>query len=244
MANLNITDETRAVLARATILGTAVKLPPGQLPRPLYDLVDKALRNAGGTWKRSAQAHIFTSDPTDKIAAILASGISIDEKKRDQAFFTPPPLASEVATIADVKGKEVLEPSAGEGALADACMTAGAESVTCFEINTERVLYLRGRGYGTLGTDFLKERPERWKQFDRIVMNPPFTRGQDIKHVRRAIEWLAPNGILVSVMFGNQDRQPFAKLVSEFRPQITEVPRGAFKTSGTDVPTVIVRIKR
>src|SRR5260370_113585 len=84
----------------------------------------------------------------------------------------------------------------------------------------------------------------RWKQFDRIVMNPPFTQGQDIKHVRRALEWLAPNGILVSVMFGNQERRPFAKLVSELHPQITEVPRGAFKTSGTDIPTVIVRIQR
>jgi|SRR5215831_198064 len=243
MSNLQIDDQTRAVLARATIQGTAVKLPPGQLPRPLYNLVDKALRNAGGKWNRSAQAHIFATDPSSKLAAILASGLAIDEKKRDQAFFTPSPIAIEVATLADVKGKHVLEPSAGEGALATACLQLGALEITCIEINVDRVLHLRQLGFSTLGADFLKERPERWEPYERIVMNPPFRQGQDVKHVTQALKWLAPNGILVSIMFGNQDRRPFTQLVNQYHPEIIKLPRGTFKESGTDVPTVIVKIR-
>jgi hypothetical protein len=243
MANLQIDDQTRAILARATIEGTAVKLPAGQLPRPLYNLVDKALRNAGGKWNRAAQAHIFTTDPTPKLATMLNSGVAVDEKKRDQAFFTPPPIALQAATLADVSGKDVLEPSAGEAALATACLQLGASDVTCIEINIERVLRLRQLGFSTLAADFLKERPERWKPFDRIVMNPPFRQGQDIKHVNRALQWLAPAGILVSIMFGNQDRPAFAQLVKNRRPEIIELPRGSFRESGTDIPTVIIKIR-
>ena len=35
--------------------------------------------------------------------------------------------------------------------------------------------------------------------FDRIVMNPPFTNGDDIKHIMHALKMLKPGGRLVAI---------------------------------------------
>ena len=74
-------------------------------------------------------------------------------------------------------------------------------------------------------------------------MNPPFTKNQDIAHVSHALKFLAPNGILVSLMMPNQTRKGFQELVAKYDPEIIEVERGAFKESGTDIATIIVRIQ-
>jgi hypothetical protein len=147
MADVQIESDIRDVLGRATALGNAIALPEERLDGKLYKRVNKALANAGGKWNRSAGAHLFTSDAAPKLAAMLGSGVSVDEKKRDQAFFTPPDLARQVVELAEVEGRVVLEPSAGRGALADACMAASAKSVECFEANPEFAETLRGKGY-------------------------------------------------------------------------------------------------
>lgn len=82
MANAILTTEVKDVLSRATVNGNVVVLPPGQLERGLYAEVDKALRNAGGKWKTRV-GHVFSTDPTPKLAAMLGTGVSVDEKKRD-----------------------------------------------------------------------------------------------------------------------------------------------------------------
>lgn len=84
-------------------------------------------------------------------------------------------------------------------------------------------------------------------KFDRVVMNPPFSRGQDVEHVRHALSLLAPGGLLVSVMSNGvtfrQDRR-YADFRRDFSPEITPLPEGSFKTSGTNVSTVVVRIRK
>ena len=126
MANQTLTPEITAVLERAVISGNQVTLP--QIDRALYLKVDKALQNAGGKWNTRARAHLFESDPQAKLAQILGTGVAIDEKKAFQAFYTPPALVDRMAALAQVESHVVLEPSAGRGALADACLQAGARS--------------------------------------------------------------------------------------------------------------------
>lgn len=243
MADAILSDEVRAVLARATTDGNVLYLPEGQLDRKLYEAVNKALTNAGGKWKTRV-GHVFSTDAAPKLAAMLEAGKSVDEKKRDQAFFTPPELAAHVVSLADVRGRGVLEPSAGRGALVDACMAAGALAVNCVEINEESATALRQKYPSTvvLG-DFLAIESPSKPPYERVVMNPPFTRNQDIAHVRHALRWLKPGGILVAIMLNNQTRKGFVELVAEYDPEIEEIERGAFKESGTDVPTVIVKIE-
>lgn len=242
MADTVLTDEVKDVLSRATVDGNVLYLPEGQLDRKLYEAVNKALTNAGGKWKTRV-GHVFPSDAAPKLAAMLGTGVSVDEKKRDQAFFTPPELAAHAASFADVRGREVLEPSAGRGALADACMAAGAHSVSCFEWNPEYARELRKRNYNVIEGDFLHYAPLNGAKFLRIVMNPPFTKNQDIKHVRHALKWLAPGGILLAIMLNNQTRKGFVDLNVEYEPEIEELERGVFRDAGTDVSTLICKIE-
>jgi predicted RNA methylase len=186
--------------------------------------------------------HVFPTEAAPKLAAMLGTGIAVDEKKRDQAFFTPRALADQVAARADVAGEHVLEPSAGNGALADACMRAGALSVSCFEINTQHMDTLRAKEYEVIWDDFLKFSPHKDALYSRIVMNPPFTKNQDIKHVLHALKWLAPGGILTAIMLDNQSRKGF-EAIEVYDPGIETIPRGAFKEAGTDAPTMIVKIE-
>lgn len=245
MADAKLSSEVRAVLERATISGNVLTLPPGQLEPALYKAVDKALRNVGGKWKTRV-GHVFPADPTLKLAAMLGTGVSVDEKKRDQAFFTPAELAKAVAVRAEVDGCTVLEPSAGNGSLAVASWLAGALCIDCIEINPERESQLVSCGLGDVFIrDFLTILPSDLdkQRYDRIVMNPPFTKNQDIKHVRHALRWLQPGGILVALMLDNQTRKGFMELVAECDPEIEQIERGAFKEAGTDAPTIMVRIE-
>lgn len=245
MADVRLSGEVRDVLMRSSVNGNVIILPPGQLDRGLYIKVDQALANAGGKWRRGV-GHVFSSDAAPKLAAMLGTGVSVDEKKRDQAFFTPPGLAKRVAEMADVCDRTVLEPSAGMGHLAVACWLCGAYVVDCIERNSEYLTSLTSAGLGDVHiADFLSVTAADLEKepYERIVMNPPFTKNQDIAHVRHALNWLAPDGILVAIMLNNQTRKGFMGLVAEYDPEIQELERGAFKESGTEISTIIVKIE-
>lgn len=240
MADIKLTPEVTAILQRSTITETLLCLPEGQLERKLYESVAKVIKLAGGVWKTHMKGFLFTGDPRQRLGLIVESGKAIDEKKLLQAFFTPQELATRVVQMAFVNGKAVLEPSAGEGALALECVRQGATRVGCIEINPDSVAVLRKQGLEAIEWDFLKAPiVHLW---DAIVMNPPFTKNQDIIHVSRALECLAPGGILVAIMSPRTDRPKFQDLVRGYRHEVTDVPEGAFKESGTSIKTIILRI--
>ena len=243
MSTVTLTPEVTDVLSRSTILSDRVILPPGQLDRKLYEAVNKVLTLAGGKWNRSAKAHVFNGDPRVKLGLTLETGTILDEKKAYQAFFTPPELADKMAELAEVNGEIVLEPSAGDGALADACMRAGALDVDCMDLNPECVAKLRTKGYAATERDFLQIPKISMPRYTRIVMNPPFAKNQDVKHVAKALEFLAPGGILVSIMSPNTTRSQFLKLTEGLRHyEIVNIPAGAFKESGTPIATIALKV--
>ena len=265
MADYKLPADVMDVLQRSTIEGNTLRLPEGQLERDLYNRVNKALANAGGHWNRGAKGHVFSGDPRPKLGLMLESGVAVDEQKKYQAFYTPEKLAYQVAGLAMVRGHVVLEPSAGQGALIDACLGHEAEAVHAIELNPENKELLvekcdaeaDGPGQVAIG-DFLEMEPDwfaRWSGgkspglYTRIVMNPPFTRNQDIRHVEHALKWLAPGGILVAIMLDNPDRLPFQALTQDLDRRIADglcysfikVPGGTFKD--TDVRTLILKVK-
>ena len=258
MADQIITPEVAGLLQRSTITATSVTLPPGKLDRKLYEEVNRVLTFAGGKWNRSAQAHVFSSDPRPKLGIMTATGVAVDEKKKFQAFFTPPELADEMAQLANVRGHSVLEPSAGSGNLVNALWKAGAEYVTAIEIQCDLIPTLDaitstgvpGKGVATnaLCEDFLKV-SNTWK-FTRIVMNPPFTRGTDLKHIAHALTMLGAETpadnrqcILVSLMAAGKSKEKLDDLCDGFEYQTKEVPAGTFKESGTNIATTILIVK-
>ena len=251
MADVTISPEVRAVLERSTITDNSVKLPPGQLERKLYEGVKKVLEFVGGKWKGgNTQAFVFTGSPHAKLHLTLATGIAVDVQKKFQAFYTPPALAAEVVQLAMVKGKSVLEPSAGQGALVKECLAQGATEIDCVELNPENFQFLK-----SLDTEDQPVFPETGdfleydfdaEKYDRVVMNPPFTRDQDITHVEHALKWLAPGGILVAIMADNESRPKFQALTarldaSDATYSIRKVPEKTF--TDTPIRTLILKVK-
>jgi predicted RNA methylase len=147
-------------------------------------------------------------------------------------------------------GALVLEPSAGNGNIADAVKAnCPRSSVHCFEYNLRLSEILKLKGYDLIGSDFMEDIPVA-PIYDRVVMNPPFEKQQDIDHVRKAFSMLKPGGLLVSVMApGFEFRQD--RKSSDFRAWLDEnggtwedLPDGAFKASGTGISTRLVVIER
>lgn len=251
---VKLDDEVRAVLLRAEITATSVRLPE-QLDRALYVRVDKVLGAAGGKWNRKAKAHVFTTfDPRTMLADVgTAAGIE-NRQQILQQFPTPPAVADRLVELADVLPEhDVLEPSAGTGAIADALRAAGVRQPVLVEIDEHLVADLRARGYErVLQLDFmLIDRPDECgygRGFDRIIMNPPFRNRQDITHVSHAFGMLKPGGVLVAVMSPSIDfrsthaHESFRGLLSEHGEIIERLPRGTFED--TEIETLVVRLQR
>lgn len=258
-----ISEPALAILSECTISGHNVTINSGQLARELYEEVNFALVGIGGKWNRKAKAHVF-EEPEDEIYDMLEgcmeTGLAVPLHRGDY-FMTPPETAKRLIELADLRhDQKILEPSAGEGALIDAILTAfmgdtgRIRAVDAIEKDLNRYQKLC-RKYSEVGTgrwfhpypmDFLSWVPGR--VYDRIVMNPPFGRLTDIDHVTHAWELLKRDGRLVSVMsagvtFRREKKVVlFRELVARYG-SIEPLPRDSFKFSGTGVNTVVVVLK-
>ena len=244
LATIKLSPEVQDVLRRSVVNAAGVKLPE-QLDRPLYMATDKALKAIGGKWNRGRGLHVFAADPRETIAAALDSGSVLDKKKTFQAFYTPDAVADHLVELAELtSGDRVLEPSAGNGAIVRALVRAGNSAITAVEVDDERSGALAAAGAVAIYTyDFLLLQPELF-EFDAVIMNPPFTQLQDVKHVLHA--WEFTTRVLVAIVSkGFLFRED--KLSREFR-RLNErhgviqetLPAGTFHESGTEVETTIV----
>jgi hypothetical protein len=172
----------------------------------------------------------------DDMKDALKQGVKV--VSAPQLFPTPKEVADQVVELASIqKFDRVLEPSAGTGALIDAIHSTDIEcGITAVEINHELARVLESKAAVTCA-DFLDMSPVEFGAVDKVVMNPPFENGSDIKHVEHALKFLRDGGRLVSIV-ANGPRQQ-AKL----KPRATkwvDLPPGSF--AGTDVNTAIVVI--
>ena len=244
---MRVDNDVLAVLSRAETNGCSLTLV-GQLDRQMYLRTNKILEAAGGKWDRKSKAHVFNYPAADRIDQIILSG-DVEIPKDEFNFFpSPAGVVERLMEIADVwPGMTVLEPSAGKGAIADACLISGA-IVDCVELMAENFIELScdGRFREVLNMDFLDLEP--CASYDRVVMNPPFAKQADIKHVQHALKFVKPIGLLVSVMSAgvtfrdNKLTQSFRNLIDERGGEIEELSEGAFKESGTMVRAVVITI--
>ncbi len=237
-----------SIIERAETEGSALRLT-GQLDRKSYVAVNAVLEAVGGKWNKKAKAHIFECDADDALEQILLTGEVVTKKSIQQEFGffpTPAEIAHRAVVAAQIEpGMRVLEPSAGHGALAEEARAAGGK-VHCFELLIENVVELERRNLSVAAGDFLAQEPER--VYDRIVMNPPFAKQADIKHVLHALQFLKPGGRLVAIMSNGStfrtDRRTteFNAALASFGASVEKLPDGAFKESGTMVATILVTI--
>jgi len=157
-------------------------------------------------------------------------------------FPTPAPLGQRMVEAASLRnGLIIVEPSAGDGAIAREIRRAGFDPLV-IEVNPDLRELLSKQGFNVVGRDFLDYRGEA----DRFLMNPPFENLQDVDHVRHAYDLLRSGGRIVSVMSCG----PFFRSCAKARgfqqwfasrgEIIEELQRGTFGIADTQVSAKLV----
>lgn len=248
---MRLDNDTIETLKAVRVDGNKTTMP--QLDRMLYVKVNKALECLGGKWNRGAKAHVWDCDPGDPIADAVMTGEVRDWRKELQFFPTPAETAAWMVELSGVRAHEtVLEPSAGDGAIIrairDAVKTCG---VTAVEINPKMASVLEEQHAlaKVVCGDFLKMNGTLGL-FDVVLMNPPFSKAQDIAHVQHAYAHLKPGGRLVAITAPGWTFRTDAKHAAfkawTYKVGATkyELPEGTFKDSGTNIRTVALWITK
>ena len=149
-------------------------------------------------------------------------------------FPTPREVIARMIERAGLRaGETVLEPSAGKGDLIKSALACGAV-VQGYELNHTLAEYCRKQGYSVTSGDFLTVEP--LPMFDVVLMNPPFERRADEKHIRHAARFLRPDGRLIAVACSTTG----SRLAFEFDVEL--LPAGSFSKADrcTNVNTCLV----
>lgn len=248
--------ETKEIFSQSTIdaENKLLFLPNIQLDRKEYLSVKKQLETIGGKWNTTKKAFVFSSDPTPLIQSLL-NDTHTDMKKDFQFFATPDNIADLlIGYIEPINDHDrILEPSAGQGALIKAIHRVNPNTtVDCFELmDANRIFLQQLPNINIVGDDFLQATPSHL--YDKIIMNPPFSKNQDITHVQHAYSFLKPNGTLVAIMsthwtFATDKKSmEFSKWLygmDEKFEILHELNQGEFKKSGTNISTIIIKIDK
>ena len=213
-----------------------------------------SLREFVATQKTEAEVEIEQErrrvfDITERVTQLKLKGIP-------GYFPTPLDVAKVMLDMSCIHaGDKVLEPSAGTGELAEAILAHEPHChLDCIELCTEFCDLLKMRELPAItNADFLGWvilQPGHLRQYNQVVMNPPFENHQDIAHVYAAHDCLKLGGRLVAVMsshtFSNSDKKSteFRTWLKERYHEIIDVPAGSFKESGTSVSARIVVIDK
>lgn len=144
-----------------------------------------------------------------------------------------------------------LEPSAGIGSICDEIKSERPDAqIVCCEINPDLEKILEMKGYTVESADIFSL--AALQSFDRIIMNPPFERGQDMEHIRHCFNnHLEEGGILVSVAStgvmnrsGKKDKE-FQEFVND-KGYFVKLDGGEFKGAfnSTGVSTCLVVLEK
>lgn len=210
---------------------------------------------------------------------VLGDGRTVDESPLDNVktaparyygfYPTPAPAAQLILRNAPIwhRSKEddrlkILEPSAGTGNLARACIPKYERSfdqdryrndhvVDCIEIQQHLIPDLKGMGLGRVfNADFMQIEPETTGLYDLVIMNPPFDRERDIDHVVHALKFLKADGQLIAIMSaGTEFRQTrksiaFRELMESMGADWRDLPPGSFSSVGTHVNTGYISVRK
>jgi phospholipid N-methyltransferase len=173
-----------------------------------------------------------------------------------EGFFpTPDRLIDQMITAADMQdGHSILEPSAGIGSICDRVKaTFPHVDLDAVELRPAFQELLKAKGHAVVGGDFIA-----WdgngRQYDRVLMNPPFEKGTDMAHVRQAFNYVKGGGRLVAIMSnGFRFRQTsratgFRAWLEQMAGDVVELSDDAFNGSNafrrTGVKAVMVIVRK
>ena len=151
-------------------------------------------------------------------------------------------------------GQTVLEPSAGIGSICDRVKQAFPHTdLDAVELRDSLAKIIVAKGHAVVGRDFTAWNGNG-RQYDRVLMNPPFEKGADMAHVRQAFNHVKAGGRLVAIMSnGFRFRQTsratgFRAWLEEMDGDVTDLPEDAFNGSNafrrTGVKAVMVAVQK
>ena len=255
-----LTDFQKSIISECNITSTwVVRIPT--ISDKEYDELVWAFRVIGGTWSEQQGGFVFASDPTQAIKTLLEKGeyiISPEEQTREdmQFYETTEKDAAFLASLANLQsGDVVLEPSAGHGRLL--ATFPGDVSAIVVEFLQENYEVLvekhrngefRAKEITFYHGDFLAV---NGLKYNKVVMNPPFSNFQDLRHVVHAYSMLEVGGTLVAIIGSNSMiRSQYNKEAGEYVKilrtaksfELIPLPSCSFVESGTTVDTVIIKL--
>ena len=136
----------------------------------------------------------------------------------EQFYPTPESLITKMLEGLDIHIDYILEPSAGKGDIADAVVrkiygtnywheSKIREMIDCVEINPNLQHILSDKHYRVVHDDFLSYRTK--KQYDLIVMNPPFNNGD--LHLLHALDLVREGGTVICILNAETLRNTYTK---------------------------------
>lgn len=154
-----------------------------------------------------------------------------------QFYWTPEHVVEALLDFGYIKGgQRVLEPSCGEGHILDGLRARGCSTLG-IEYHAKRAAEAKAKGHAVAVGNFLEQPPV--DEFDAVVMNPPFYGRHYAQHVRHAYKFLRPGGCLVSVLPASA-RYDHKELAGDWQ----DLPVASFRDAGTNIPTVMLRMRR
>jgi predicted RNA methylase len=241
------------VVGAKTLLQELATLVPknGRLALPKqhlahYDDIKALLEKAGGSYVTNKKEFKFEAGiDCEAVQRQLLAGETINYQQEYQFFATPEAQAIDICMQAGpLNGKRVLEPSAGDGAIAKVARGMGAKEVVTIEAWNVNAIKLRAAGFDPIERDFLSVTPAELGLFDAIVANPPFTKNQDIDHVMHMFKFLKSGGSLSVIMSTGwqsstqRKHAEFKTFLATQNVSATQIDAGTFSESGTIVPTL------
>jgi len=183
--------------------------------------------------KDSLHDFVFDYDIREVIDQIILCGY-IPDYQSYQYYPTIPAVAKAAISMADIDDThQCLEPSAGTGGISD---FLPIDRTICVEISNIHCAILKSKGFMTIQKDFLIWSFEESKRFDRIVMNPPFSKGRAELHVKAAANMLTHDGVLVAIL---PSTFIYKNIIDGFTHSYSKIFENCFNNTGARV--VILR---
>ena len=166
---------------------------------------------------------------------------------KDLQFYWSPPEVIEralaFAGMPDLHGwrhnppapMKVLKPSCGDGRILDVLRAYGHVGYG-IEYHPGRAAEAKSKGHSVLCANFLDCEP---MPFEAVVMNPPFYGRHYVQHVRHALRFVQPGGVLVAILPATA-RYDHGELTGEWE----DLPVASFADAGTNVPTTMLKIRK
>lgn len=211
----------------------------------------------GGHWSEAHKSFVFVRDVSTGIIqkSIQKANDKIPlskeqiEREKLQAYFTPLEVSRKMQQSAHICDNDiVLDPSAGTGNLVNG-LNVPKENIFLVEPNAEFCEFLRRSGYVNVIQSTFEEALDRKmlpNNISKVLMNPPFSKQSDLRHILLAYGLLNKGGTLISIIgknsllerdINNQKSPTLEAFVNTCKSskfhQIVKLEPASFEESGT-----------